>query len=232
MNIDDIITKKAENEDEGINGYVTNFAHGGLRKGEMFALDSLIDKVKRQNICLVDIGVAKGSSSAVMAFRAKELNGIVYSIDDYAPHPHFIEIFKSNMKYLGLYKYIKLIIERSEVVYTKFQDETVDLVFIDASHLYSNVVRDINCWFPKVRKGGIICGHDCQVLSKDGKVNIKDKIIDIRQYQNVARETVGYDGQDILVNGKEISLHTGVILAVGDTFPDAQVIEHIWWKQK
>ena len=40
------------------------------------------------------------------------------------------------------------------------QDESLDFVFIDAAHDYKSVVLDIKCWFPKVRKGGLVSGHD------------------------------------------------------------------------
>lgn len=36
----------------------------------------------------------------------------------------------------------------------------VDLVFLDAAHDYEGAVRDITGWGPRVRKGGILCGHD------------------------------------------------------------------------
>jgi len=39
-------------------------------------------------------------------------------------------------------------------------DGSLDLVYIDADHLYDGVKHDIICWLPKVRIGGIICGHD------------------------------------------------------------------------
>lgn len=41
-----------------------------------------------------------------------------------------------------------------------FEDETLDFVYIDANHKYENVKEDIAAWFPKVRKGGILSGHD------------------------------------------------------------------------
>ncbi len=40
------------------------------------------------------------------------------------------------------------------------QDESLDFVFIDAGHTYEEVSSDIKCWFPKVRKGGLVSGHD------------------------------------------------------------------------
>ena len=33
-------------------------------------------------------------------------------------------------------------------------------VYIDADHEYPSVVEDISIWLPKVRKGGILAGHD------------------------------------------------------------------------
>lgn len=41
-----------------------------------------------------------------------------------------------------------------------FENESVDVVFVDASHHYPNVLRDIKSWFPKIKKGGVIAGHD------------------------------------------------------------------------
>lgn len=48
----------------------------------------------------------------------------------------------------------------SEKASLLFDDETLDFVFIDASHVYDEVTKDISCWYPKIKKGGIIAGHD------------------------------------------------------------------------
>ena len=41
-----------------------------------------------------------------------------------------------------------------------FPDGYFDLVFIDSDHYYEAVKKDIPLWLPKVRKGGILSGHD------------------------------------------------------------------------
>ena len=39
-------------------------------------------------------------------------------------------------------------------------DESLDWVYIDANHSYHAVCEDLQAWYPKVRSGGLISGHD------------------------------------------------------------------------
>lgn len=39
-------------------------------------------------------------------------------------------------------------------------DDFFDLVYIDACHSYECVMNDLKAWFPKVKKGGLVAGHD------------------------------------------------------------------------
>lgn len=39
-------------------------------------------------------------------------------------------------------------------------DESLDLLYLDACHTYECVMEDLTRWFPKVKKGGYIAGHD------------------------------------------------------------------------
>ncbi len=41
-----------------------------------------------------------------------------------------------------------------------FAERSLDFVFIDGNHLYEAVRDDIVAWWPKIRPGGVIAGHD------------------------------------------------------------------------
>lgn len=39
-------------------------------------------------------------------------------------------------------------------------DASLDFVYLDANHSFASVVADIAAWAPKVRRGGVVAGHD------------------------------------------------------------------------
>lgn len=46
-------------------------------------------------------------------------------------------------------------------VAARYEDASLDAVFIDADHSQTSVSRDIDAWLPKIkRSGGVIAGHD------------------------------------------------------------------------
>lgn len=55
---------------------------------------------------------------------------------------------------------IRLIEMPSLAAAKSFDDGSLDMVFIDANHDYEAVKADIQAWLPKVKSGGIMCGHD------------------------------------------------------------------------
>lgn len=58
-----------------------------------------------------------------------------------------------------------------------FKDESLDFVYIDANHDFQNTTNDIAEWSKKVKKGGIIAGHDfTRNKKKDYKCHVKDVV--------------------------------------------------------
>lgn len=41
-----------------------------------------------------------------------------------------------------------------------FKDNSFDFIYIDADHSYDSVKKDIQLYLPKLKKGGIMAGHD------------------------------------------------------------------------
>ena len=53
-------------------------------------------------------------------------------------------------------------------------DGSVDFCFLDADHRYEAIKADIDRWWPKVRIGGLLCGHDYGgVMDKSGVWGVK-----------------------------------------------------------
>lgn len=40
------------------------------------------------------------------------------------------------------------------------EDKSLDFVFLDADHSEAGLTADITAWLPKIKSGGILCGHD------------------------------------------------------------------------
>lgn len=68
------------------------------------------------------------------------------------------EIFQENMKPLeGYYNAVKL---RSMDAVKLYEDNSLDFIYIDASHEYEDVKNDILHWRPKLKDTGVISGDD------------------------------------------------------------------------
>jgi len=124
----------------------------------------------------VEIGSWKGKSSAFMAVEIANSNKNIefYCVDtwegsvehqDRDDLKSLYDTFNQNMMPLKDY-HIPLRMTSLEAVKT-FEDKSLDFVFIDASHEYEDVKKDIIAWLPKVKQGGIIAGHDYYLNGTD-----------------------------------------------------------------
>jgi hypothetical protein len=67
-------------------------------------------------------------------------------------------IFKKNLS--RVWHKINPIQSTSIKAVERFNDKSVDFVYIDAAHDYENVISDIKAWLPKVKDTGLIAGDD------------------------------------------------------------------------
>lgn len=70
------------------------------------------------------------------------------------------------------YPQFRVIRSTSELAAEMFPDHYFDMVYIDARHECEFVDEDIGFWYPKVREGGIISGHDYGGKHREVKIAV------------------------------------------------------------
>jgi hypothetical protein len=116
-----------------------------------------------------EIGVLKGKYSERLL---RGIDGLkLFCIDPWEVYDNYIECH--NKEAQTLYdsffeetkerlkgKNVEIIRKFSLDAVKDFKDNSLDFVFIDGNHSFRPVIDDIEEWEKKVRKGGIISGHD------------------------------------------------------------------------
>lgn len=69
------------------------------------------------------------------------------------------EIFYANMEACGA-QLTEVIESDSTIAAERFADESLDFVFIDGDHSPEKVYADCAAWWPKIKRGGLLAGHD------------------------------------------------------------------------
>ena len=76
---------------------------------------------------------------------------------------------------------LKIVIGSSPGVASQYADQSLDFVFLDASHDEKSVRRDIAGWRPKIKPGGVLAGHDYSSKSFPGVKRAVDSMLPRRQ---------------------------------------------------
>ena len=99
-----------------------------------------------------EIGVQLGLNAANIS---EEWKGTILCVDSWQENA-VQELAMSN---IGKDQF-KIIQGLSTDVARQIEDGSLDWVYIDADHQYQSVKEDLEAWYPKVRSGGIVSGHD------------------------------------------------------------------------
>lgn len=114
----------------------------------------------------VEVGTEYGLYAETICKAAPRLK--LYSVDPYRAYKGYRE-HRSQNKLNGIYEQAserlrrynhEFIREPSIKAAESFADGSLDFVFIDANHSLVHVVQDLVAWVPKVRREGIVSGHD------------------------------------------------------------------------
>jgi predicted O-methyltransferase YrrM len=106
---------------------------------------------------------------------------------------------------------------QTDTILPLLRENTFDIVFIDADHAYTPVLRDIKNSLALVKDGGIICGDDLNLQLHDVD---KDNTI-----KNAEADFI----KDVKTNR---NYHPGVTLAVAEVFGEVSVWGGFWAMQK
>lgn len=70
------------------------------------------------------------------------------------------EVFEANLARFKIRAQVEVHTGSTVSLAANFPDAGLDLVFIDADHRYEQTAADVRAWLPKVKPGGMLCGHD------------------------------------------------------------------------
>lgn len=140
-------------------------------------LSSIFEKLPSQNLRGAEVGVLRGDTSEGLLRRFSKLFLIMVdtwsavapdsaygrshdcaALQHWAQHAANEQIAYTRTDFAASRRV--LLRGPSVTAATAIADSSLDFVFIDADHTYEAVSADLAAWWPKVRPGGILSGHD------------------------------------------------------------------------
>ena len=137
----------------------------------IYSREDLIKSFKPRGLGL-EIGVYEGDFSKYILDNCPDLNLVLLdcwqeqdknTYKDYMNSSNQVQIERINKTIINVtnhYNRISLIKGFSDDFSKLFSDKIFDFIFIDGNHQYDSIKKDLNNWYPKVKSGGLFCGHD------------------------------------------------------------------------
>lgn len=149
-----------------------------LRQADFVDRNCFADYLNRRGLlgCAVEVGVHRGEWSALFLsnWHGRRFVGVdPWSVPPgyepqaaLLPHPGDREAdYKEAKRILLQDERVTLVRGTSEQEASAFADSSLDFVYIDGDHRRAEITKDLRLWWPKVRSGGLLAGHD--VLSSE-----------------------------------------------------------------
>jgi len=99
----------------------------------------------------------------------------------------------------------------SDEAVKRFDDSSLDFVYIDGNHAYKYVMKDLEGWYPKLRDGGLLCCDDAVDGEDDSQRNDEGDIVRVWS-RNAAGEPESWGHYGVVKAVKEFSGKYGLKL--------------------
>ena len=119
----------------------------------------------------VELGVYFGANAARVLYGIPDCNLLLVDSSETV-----LNIAKENLKEFA--DRFRFLVSDSSAAASFFLNGGFDFVYIDADHTYNSVTKDIMVWYPKVRKGGVLAGHDYQMGGGKTQNNEDERVKD------------------------------------------------------
>jgi predicted O-methyltransferase YrrM len=189
------------------------------------------------SVQMIEIGPWAGQSTVIWAkaIRELKLSGKLIAVDPWLPYFDtkvntatmyatmnqaasdglIYRLFLHNIKAAGVSDLIDTRIGKSADVLPGITDHSIDLIYIDGSHVYANVIYDVQQAKRLVRSGGIICGDDLEIQARD--------LTEEKIQADVA------SGLDYTSHWSTGYYHPGVTAAVAKELDHVEQQDGFWW---
>jgi hypothetical protein len=128
--------------------------------------DLAVELAKRGMNKGAEIGVERGEYSEVLCKANPRLDLVCVDAwqaykgyRDHVGQDKLDGFYQSTIKRLAPYRCMFLRAFSVDAA-AMIQDGSLDFVYIDSNHSFDSVTADLNAWVPKVRRFGIVAGHD------------------------------------------------------------------------
>jgi len=159
----------------------------------------------RVEIIAAEVGVYEGINAKFMLLGCNKLK--LYLVDDWSnivvytggprQSPETMQVIQGIAKFN-----LRTCCSDDRVTFTgknsadsakDFPDGFFDYVYIDGDHLYESVKLDLQLWYPKVKKGGVLGGHDVLMVEVSTALDefIRENKIDVNAWGKDIAEMPG-----------------------------------------
>ena len=132
-----------------------------LPEGHLTGEDELLLVKYARGLC-VNLGTFRGRSSVIMSYYADQVITVDCYVEPSFGHNEVVQA-------LAPYPNIDPIAHRTTAAAAGLQDESIDLLFVDAGHSRQDVIEDYQAYYPKLKTGAIVIFHDYKYM--DGHVD-------------------------------------------------------------